>query len=106
MAPGGRDLDRVAGVLLTDDVGEVGRLVLLRDRDRAGAAQLDDPREPRQHLVEALGAVHLEALDQRRLGQSGLGDDDAPGLRRPGREQAGQHAADRPQPPVEGQLPE
>ena len=63
------------------------------------------PLEPGQHLSERRRAVHVDPVDERRLGQRVLGHHHAADTRGARREQARQHAAHRPQPPVERQLP-
>jgi hypothetical protein len=104
----GGDLTGLPRVVLPDHVSQVkGLLVVGRlHRERPGTAQLTLALQPVQDLVEVGGAVHLQTIDERRLGQRGLGHHHPGDLRGTGGEEARQHAPDRSQPSVERQLPE
>ena len=61
-------------------------------------------RVRRDHLAQMLGAAHLHARHERRLGRIRRRDDHPPHARRPQRHHRRQHAAHPTQPPVQTQL--
>jgi hypothetical protein len=68
-----RDLQRVPGVVLPDDVGEIGWLGSGAVGDRTGRAQAATALQEGQYLGQALRTVHVDALDHGGLRQRRVG---------------------------------
>lgn len=62
--------------------------------------------QPGQDVTQVLGPEHLDAVDDGGLLQRADRDDRTAHARAPRGEQAGQHAPDGADPPVERELPE
>ena len=71
-----RHFDCVAGLRLPDDVGEVGPVVAVVDVDTGANLQRPTALDPILHLPQGTCAAHLDAVDQRRLGEVLDGHDD------------------------------
>ena len=103
---GSGDLQRVAEVALPSQVGEVGSAEGRAHPQRQRRGSLGDRLTARElgELAEALDRDHLDAVDQRRLGAVGGGDDDQVLAGLAGGLGHRQRAMDRADRAVEGEL--
>lgn len=101
---GRRDLQSQPAVVLPDHVQQIRGPLGRRGHRVSRPGQPQVAGQPAQHLVQAGRPEHRQLLDQRGLGQGERRDHHPPRPGPAGGEQAGQHAAHRAQPPVQGQL--
>ncbi len=108
VAAGRGDLERPLAGGLPDDVGQVRdlRAVVVLGGRVGALGRVAAAAQPARELPERAGLADVHAGDQRGLGAVALGDHDPLDTGSPGGEDGGQHAAHRPQPPVQAELGE